>query len=669
MDVVWLKKDVRLHDHAPLSISFESGRQVLLLYVYEPSQLSHSTVHGSHVHFANEGLIDVDNQLRGLTGDRTRHCITTREGEVVDVLSELDRWRGVARLVAHQETGTYSSFERDRAVRKWCRSKKIPFIEPASNGVTRVLRNRDQFMSNYNKFITAAEPTIPSPASFRAHLVRDAHTVGILQPRQLASVAREHVADLLERQRGGERVALAVLQAFLTQRGAGYTSGISKPGLAWTSCSRLSPYLAHGHISIKRVTRELNARRDERPGGAWARSLAAFHSRLRWRAHFIQKLESEPRIEMRAMCAPLNDARMAEGDWDEAKYKAWCVGGTGFPMVDACMRCLIRHGWVNFRMRAMLVSFATYNLWLDWRAIASHLARLFLDYEPGIHYPQLQMQAGVTGINAMRVYSVTKQAKEHDPDGRFIRKYVPELGTVPTQFIHEPWKMPIMLQKACGVCVGDNERIEHKEGEVEKPIEKYPAPIVNEAVSARKAKEKMNSLRKQNNARKAAADVLEKHGSRLNHEKRTHVPDPKQRTVPTMINNCGAGSMKMAAGADGAGASQSAAKPSERASKSQGTVVFGRKRPRATDPSSRKIDQVPNIATKDGSSNVSQADGSSQTSTVLSADEVPAPSSKQRKITSMLIRNKNEAWSCHACTFINEKIHASTCEICRTSRK
>ncbi len=79
-------------------------------------------------------------------------------------------------------------------------------------------------------------------------------------------------------------------------------------------------------------------------------------------------------------------------------------------------------------MRAMLVSFAAFNLWLDWKRLAPHLARVFLDYEPGIHYPQLQMQSGSTGINTMRVYSVTKQGKDQDPQGTFIRRYVPELN-------------------------------------------------------------------------------------------------------------------------------------------------------------------------------------------------------------------------------------------------
>ena len=118
---------------------------------------------------------------------------------------------------------------------------------------------------------------------------------------------------------------------------------------------------------------------------------------------------------------------------------AWKNASTGFPFIDACMKSLIKTGWLNFRMRAMLVSFLCHHLDTDWRLGANFLARQFLDYEPGIHYTQFQMQAGTTGINTLRIYNPVKQSQDQDPEGLFIKEWLPELRDLNKDQIHEPW--------------------------------------------------------------------------------------------------------------------------------------------------------------------------------------------------------------------------------------
>ena len=168
-------------------------------------------------------------------------------------------------------------------------------------------------------------------------------------------------------------------------------------------------------------------------------------------------------------------------------------------MVDACVAMLRETGWINFRMRAMLVSVAAYPLWLHWRAVGLWLARQFLDYEPDIHCSQMQMQAGTTGINTTRVYNPIKQAQDHDPHGVFVRRWLPALRRVPDAWLFEPWRMPPEVQARCGVRVGQD----------------IATPLVDLASATKAAKARLHALRNQEPIRAAKAAIVEKHGSRL----------------------------------------------------------------------------------------------------------------------------------------------------------
>jgi deoxyribodipyrimidine photo-lyase len=236
--------------------------------------------------------------------------------------------------------------------------------------------------------------------------------------------------------------------------------------------------------------------KDERTPKGLLKALSSFESRLHWHCHFIQKLESEPRIEFENIHPAYDGIR--DSDNDAARRMAWSKGETGYPMIDACMRMLLRTGWINFRMCAMLASLSSYQLWQHWPQPALHLARQFLDYEPGIHYPQNQMQSGTTGINTIRIYNPIKQAMDHDPQGVFMRRWLPELARLPMLFIFEPWKTPLSVQQASGCIIGTH----------------YPQPIIDLVNASRFARDRVWGVRRDPQFAITARSIFEQHGSR-----------------------------------------------------------------------------------------------------------------------------------------------------------
>jgi deoxyribodipyrimidine photo-lyase len=305
---------------------------------------------------------------------------------------------------------------------------------------------------------------------------------------------------------------LTTLHSFLNARALGYRGGISSPLSAPDACSRLSAYLAWGCISLREVVQSTRATLEALPpqAGRHRAGLVGFMSRLYWHCHFIQKLESEPEIEWRNMHQGYDGLR--EDGWNAAHFEALTSARTGWPMVDACVVMLRETGWLNFRMRAMLVSVAAYPLWLDWRPVGQWLATQFLDYEPGIHWSQLQMQSGTTGINTTRVYNPVKQAQDHDPKGIFVRRWLPHMRRVPDTWLLEPWRMPADVQRHCGLTVG---------------VE-IPEPLVDLAEATRTAKAALHARRAQPQVKAGKKAVIDKHASR----KVSHTGAAKPRRAP-----------------------------------------------------------------------------------------------------------------------------------------
>ena len=503
MDVVWFKRDLRIHDHFPLHNAAKKGA-VLPLYIFEPKLWQQPDLSYRHYVFLIECLKELTREL-----SRLGQKLIIRLGDAVDILDTIANTYSVNTLWSHQETWNSWTYERDKKVKQWAKKRDIPWVEPSQNGVIRGLKDRDGWASRwYNKM---KKNLLPPPNQLK--------TVDQL-PSTFPTPDELGLEDdnCYALQKGGRTEALKMLSTFLSERGENYTKEMSSPLTGYSSCSRLSPHLAFGTLSIREVfhaTQERNTEIKNHPNvtkGNWPSALRSFSGRLRWHCHFIQKLEDEPRIEFESLHSAYKGLR--ENDFNPTYFEMWKTGKTGYPMVDACMRALIATGWLNFRMRAMLMSFASYHLWLDWKKPALYLAKLFTDYEPGIHYSQVQMQSGTTGINSIRIYNPIKQSLDHDPEGTFIRHWIPELKDMPLKYIHTPWECPLLMRE-------------------------YPMPIIDEKIARKWAADKIYSLKKSARYKQEADAIVYKHGSRksgLPQPKRhqnTIRPQPQKKEIPS----------------------------------------------------------------------------------------------------------------------------------------
>ena len=469
---MWFRYDLRIKDNDAL---FEAlnNQNCMLVFILDNGYLKLETTSDFHLNFLKDSLINLNKNLK----KKFNTNLNFYKGNTIEILNFLiDKFK-ISTIYSNKIfKGKYFN-KLDNKVNLTLTDRGIDWVEKNQFGIQLNKRIRGKWSADWLKFV---HNPVTSEIESKRLIEDDSGDLGFN-------------INYVNCQKGGEDNAFNCLHTFLNERHKNYSKKMSSPLSAEDSCSRLSPHLSFGTISVKYIIKNVEKSLDQK--NIEHTSINSFKKRLAWHCHFIQKLYDEPQIECENLHPSYNGLREDSFNFDY--YKSWKRGETGFPFLDACMRFLNAKGWLNFRMRAMIVSFASYQLWLDWKKTSKFLAKKFTDYEPGIHYPQIQMQSGTTGINTIRMYSVIKQSYDQDPKGIFIKRWVPELRNLPGNLVHEPWKINFLEEKEYKFKLGKH----------------YFRPIIDNKLRTKIAKDMIWSIRKKPEAKEISEQIVLQHAS------------------------------------------------------------------------------------------------------------------------------------------------------------
>jgi deoxyribodipyrimidine photo-lyase len=460
ISILWFRRDLRVHDHPALHAARADADQLVPVFVLDDRLLHGRHASGARTQFMLECLADLDEAL-AKRGSR----LVVRHGPPERELAELAREVDATELRFSADVTPFAR-ARGRAVADGLADTDVElhahpglYVVDAPGDVRTKTGSPQTVFSPFHRAWLEAGRREPLPAPRNLPPLPDGLAKGRVPSLASLGLEREVEAPAA----GGEQAARRRMRAFFDGSVRQYAD--DHDALGRDNTSRLSPYLRFGCVSPREL--EDASPRGEGPD--------AFRRQLCWRDFYAQLLLHHPgnaREEFR-------ERYRGTIDWDEDEegFAAWRDGLTGYPLVDAGMRQLRREGWMHNRARLVVGSFLTKHLGIDWRRGERWFMRWLIDGDEANNNGNWQW-IGSVGVDPQpvyrRIYNPARQQERHDPDGTYVRRYVPELAKVPDKYLTEPWTMPDEVQRAARCVIGEH----------------YPAPIVDHRDARERALER-----------------------------------------------------------------------------------------------------------------------------------------------------------------------------------
>ncbi|WP_420630744.1 cryptochrome/photolyase family protein [Candidatus Leptofilum sp.] len=448
--VWWIRRDLRLRDNQALAAAINAAAQVLPLFIIDPFFENSAYVGEKRYAFLWAGLrqLDADLHLRGSQ-------LIVRYGRPQQILSKIMAESSAEAIFAEEDFTGYAR-RRDAQIGESLPLTLTPGIVVHPPGT--VLKQNDDPYIVFTPFKKKAWLARPLPQASDILPAPDR----INSPKAIQSddlpTKPELPAEMpfepgeTEAQRRLQTFAQATIDRYAAERNIVSVDGTSQ----------LSPYLRFGMLSARQAVVTAVSCLQNAPTKEARKGADTWLSELIWREFYVHILHHFPHVLQRSFRAEYDHIVWRN---EEDEFVAWCNGRTGYPLVDAAMRQLTSSGWMHNRARMVVASFLVKDLLIDWRWGEKFFMQHLVDGDPAANNGGWQWTAG-TGTDAapyFRIFNPTSQAIKFDPSGEYIRRWLPELADVPNDYIHEPWKMPPLVQKGANCQIGSD----------------YPQPIVD----------------------------------------------------------------------------------------------------------------------------------------------------------------------------------------------